>query len=137
MKAKHNDPDTITFSFTGITDSVSIFLTLMSLQSGYNLRDLRFIYTSKVRKDLTATLLTLRKTIKWAGRLENTGVDLPLPSRLLRRAWRVWYNKAPHAIGWSKRHYVFHDWRYLLQYKDVQDLRYVIKGRVRFILDGP
>ncbi len=55
-------------------------------------------------------------------------LDLPAPKRLQRRAWRVWYNKAPHAIGWSKRHYVFHDWRYAFSFSNVKDVRRTINS---------
>ncbi len=77
---------------------------------------------SKIRNDLERTIKTLGKTLAWVP--SNELHALPAPRRLQRRAWRVWYNKAPHAIGWSKRHYVFHDWRYSFSFEDVNDKRY-------------
>jgi hypothetical protein len=92
------------------------------LDSGYALANLRITYTSKLRHSLEATVMKLKRGLEW---IPAAGSDvLPLPQRLQRRAWRVWYNKAPHAIGWSKRHYVFHDWRYAFTFKDVSDVRY-------------
>ena len=108
----------------------------MSLLTGYNLSKLRVVYTSRLRDDLTKSVHKLRNTIDAAGSSEGMNhcfrlneiisgemLSKPLPSRLPRRAWRVWYNKAPHAIGWSKRHYVFHDWRYAFTFRDVSDTK--------------
>lgn len=93
-----------------------------SLSSGYGLKTLRVTYISKVHRALEGTIEKLRKSLAWTG--NQVAHELPLPQRLQRRAWRVWYNKAPHAIGWSKRHYIFHDWRYAFTFADVTDPRY-------------
>ena len=103
----------------------------MTLQSGYTLPKLKMVLISKLRWDLSDSVRKLGCTIK---RLEGMtegfrhgvpeSVSSPSPERLPRRAWRVWYNKAPHAIGWSKRHYIFHDWRYAFDFHNIVDIRY-------------
>jgi hypothetical protein len=109
----------------------------MNLQSGYTLSKLRVILTSKLREDLTASIRKLQESLitsrdpadadlsSESTTIASNGVPVPAPTRLGRRAWRVWYNKAPHAIGWSKRHYVFHDWRYSFDFRNVGDIKYV------------
>ena len=97
---------------------------MTSLQSGYKLSRAQVVYASKLREDLTSSVEKLSKSIEWAGSDEGGNISKPMPNRLQRRAWRVWYNKAPHAIGWSKRHYVFHDWRYGFDFRDVVDVKY-------------
>lgn len=101
----------------------------MSLQSGYILSRLNVQYASKLRYDLTESIERLKKTIDLAGYSGSYESKYPTPRRLQRRAWRVFYNKAPHAIGWSKRHYVFHDWRYEFEFRGVSDVRYIPKHR--------
>ena len=95
------------------------------LQSGYSLAKLRVVYVSKIREDLENTIRSLSGSLRWSTSVDESTLQKPIPSRLQRRAWRVWYNKAPHAIGWSKRHYVFHDWRYAFESQDVSDVKYV------------
>jgi len=110
----------------------------MGIQSGYKLSKLRVVLTSKLREDLTASIQKLKQSLleprqpsgDWSysdTTNENIALPIPAPSRLGRRAWRVWYNKAPHAIGWSKRHYVFHDWRYAFDFRNVGDIKYVAR----------
>jgi hypothetical protein len=103
-----------------------ILISEMTHQSGYKLSSLRVTYTSKLRADLETTIKNLRKALAWIPCRHSEDTD-PLPQRLQRRAWRVWYNKAPHAIGWSKRHYVFHDWRYAFDFKLMRNHRYVFR----------
>jgi len=111
----------------------------MTLQSGYKLSNLRIVYRSKLRDDLQSSITTLKRTLDWIptadGMISSFSICIPItgesgeysmPSRLPRRAWRVWYNKAPHAIGWSKIHYIFHDWGYSFDFKNVKDVKYDI-----------
>ena len=97
----------------------------MTLQSGYKLSRLDVVYTSKLRTDLSSTISQLKKALDLSQSAMSAGVGNPMPKRLQRRAWRVGYNKAPHAIGWSKRHYVFHDWRYGFEFRNANDVKYV------------
>ena len=107
-------------------------MEFMNLQSGYQLRKLNIVLISKLREDLTYSVKKLGQSIQRlevlkdvsSGSANHGVVKSPLPERLARRAWRVWYNKAPHAIGWSKRHYVFHDWRYAFDFRNICDIRY-------------
>ena len=96
----------------------------MSLvKTGYTLPSLTVTYVSSIRSSLERTISKLKYSLDWiraAG-----GHESALPARRERRAWRVWYNKAPHAIGWSKRHYIFHDWRYCFTFKEVSKPQYV------------
>lgn len=120
----------------------------MKLQSGYKLSRLRIVLSSKLRQDFSSSISTLQKTLELAennlpsaaasgsSSLERSGLTHVSPSRLHRRAWRVWYNKAPHAIGWSKRHYVFHDWRYAFDFRHINDVKYVINSFKRVIPVG-
>ena len=117
-------PDYMAIFTSNVHRNLFLF-QVMTLQSGYQLGKLRVIYTSKLRDDLTASIRKLERTIESATSEERGSLPKPMPFRLQRRAWRVWYNKAPHAIGWSKRHYVFHDWRYGFDYQDVDDPKYV------------
>jgi hypothetical protein len=93
------------------------------MTSGYTLCRVRVTYIARLREELERTIATLRRTMDWCPTLVST--SQPVPQRRQRRAWRVWYNKAPHAIGWSKRHYVFHDWRYSVNFENITDPRYV------------
>jgi hypothetical protein len=95
------------------------------MQSGYTLSRLRVIYISKMREHLASSIRELSRTLEWIDDKHIHGAIKPMPYRLQRRAWRVWYNKAPHAIGWSKRHYVFHDWRYGFDFFNVTNVKYV------------
>ncbi|CAK9028544.1 unnamed protein product [Durusdinium trenchii] len=89
----------------------------MSL-SEYGLATLRFVYTSKLRRELQYTIANLRRSLEWSG----SDKDWPLPQRLPRRAWRVSYLKRPFRAKISIRHYVFHDFRYQFTFRDVKDV---------------
>lgn len=94
------------------------------MTSGYGLSRFRVTYIARIREELERTISNLRRTLDQSPKLSSSAVAVP--QRHQRRAWRVWYNKAPHAIGWSKRHYVFHDWRYSFDFRSVADARYSI-----------
>ncbi|CAE8725757.1 unnamed protein product [Polarella glacialis] len=83
----------------------------------YNLATLRFVYTSKLKKELQFTIQNLRRTLEWSNE------SWPVPQRLPRRAWRVSYLKRPFKCKSTVRHYVFHDWRYQFTFRDVQDVQ--------------
>merc|ERR1719382_1963044 len=85
--------------------------------SEYNLSMLRFVYTSKLRRELQYTITNLRRTLEWSPE------QWPLPQRLPRRAFRVSYLKGPFKGKTAIRHYVFHDWRYQFTFRDVKDVQ--------------
>eukprot|EP00440_Ansanella_granifera_P001762 gb/GFBE01001900.1/.p1 GENE.gb/GFBE01001900.1/~~gb/GFBE01001900.1/.p1 ORF type:complete len:173 (+),score=29.80 gb/GFBE01001900.1/:1-519(+) len=85
--------------------------------SEYSLATLRFTYTSKLRRELQFTIGNLRRTLEWSNE------QWPVPQRLPRRAWRVSYLKRPFKCKTTVRHYVFHDWRYQFEFRDVQDVQ--------------
>ncbi|CAJ1382479.1 unnamed protein product [Effrenium voratum] len=84
--------------------------------SDYGLATLRFVYTSKLRKELQYTISNLRHTLQWSQEA------WPIPQRLPRRAWRVTYLKRPFRVKTTVRHYVFHDFRYQFTFRDVKDV---------------
>mmetsp|Transcript_54123 Transcript_54123/g.127176 ORF Transcript_54123/g.127176 Transcript_54123/m.127176 type:complete len:185 (+) Transcript_54123:50-604(+) len=84
--------------------------------SDYSLATLRFVYTSKLRRELQFSITNLRKTLEWS---EETW---PVPQRLPRRAWRVSYLKLPFRAKINIRHHVFHDYRYQFTFRNVQDV---------------
>lgn len=84
--------------------------------SEYRLATLRFVYTSKLRRELQFSISNLRRTLEWSNE------PWPLPQRLPRRAWRVSYLKRPFRAKICVRHYVFHDFRYQFIFRDVEDV---------------
>lgn len=83
----------------------------------YKLSSLKFIYTSKLRRELQFTVQNLRRTLEWSAE------SWPVPQRLPRRAYRITYLKGPFRGKTSQRHYIFHDWRYQFTFRDVNDVR--------------
>eukprot|EP00933_Yihiella_yeosuensis_P001153 TRINITY_DN101887_c0_g1_i1.p1 TRINITY_DN101887_c0_g1~~TRINITY_DN101887_c0_g1_i1.p1 ORF type:complete len:201 (-),score=16.18 TRINITY_DN101887_c0_g1_i1:65-580(-) len=83
----------------------------------YQLNTLRFVYTSKLRRELQYTIHNLRRTLEWSDE------QWPVPTRLPRRAWRVSYLKRPFKCKTTVRHYVFHDWRYQFEFRNVKDVQ--------------
>jgi hypothetical protein len=73
----------------------------------YNLTQLRVTYNSKLRWDLQATIKNLKNSIE-----ANPKISLPLPQRVGRSAWRVWYLKAPFRNKLRKKHFVFFEYKY-------------------------
>mmetsp|Transcript_22577 Transcript_22577/g.42553 ORF Transcript_22577/g.42553 Transcript_22577/m.42553 type:complete len:182 (-) Transcript_22577:65-610(-) len=82
----------------------------------YSLATLRFVYTSKLRRELQFSITNLRNTLEWSQEA------WPLPHRLPRRSWRVHYIKRPFRCKIAMRHYVFSDYRYQFTFRDVQDV---------------
>eukprot|EP00927_Polykrikos_kofoidii_P043549 TRINITY_DN37620_c0_g2_i1.p1 TRINITY_DN37620_c0_g2~~TRINITY_DN37620_c0_g2_i1.p1 ORF type:complete len:174 (-),score=23.85 TRINITY_DN37620_c0_g2_i1:48-569(-) len=83
----------------------------------YRLSTLRFVYTSKLRKELQYTITNLRKTLEWSQQ------TWPVPQRLPRRAYRFTYLKGPFKGKIAQRHFVFHDWQYQFTFRDVEDVQ--------------
>mmetsp|Transcript_75548 Transcript_75548/g.142541 ORF Transcript_75548/g.142541 Transcript_75548/m.142541 type:complete len:172 (-) Transcript_75548:23-538(-) len=83
----------------------------------YRLATLRFVYTSKLRKELQFTVQNLRRTLEWSPE------SWPVPQRLPRRSFRCSYLRGPFKGKTSWRHYVFHDWRYQFTFRNVEDVR--------------
>lgn len=83
----------------------------------YKLASLRFVYTSKLRRELQFSVANLRRSLEWSSE------SWPLPQRLPRRASRVSYLRGPFKGKISTRHYIFHDWRYQFTFNGVQDVR--------------
>jgi len=96
---------------------LSLFKSLSTMAlSEYGLATLRFVYTSKLRKELQFSIANLRRTSEWSSEA------WPLPQRLPRRAWRVSYLKRPFRSKITIRHYVFHDFRYQFTFRNVKDV---------------
>ena len=93
----------------------------MSQQSGYHLARLKIVYCAKLRDHLEQTMLNLKESLTRELAQQPTAIQ-----RLPRRAWRVWYLKAPFRNKLSKKHYVFHDWRYSFTFDDVNDPKAVV-----------
>mmetsp|Transcript_88329 Transcript_88329/g.247088 ORF Transcript_88329/g.247088 Transcript_88329/m.247088 type:complete len:183 (-) Transcript_88329:18-566(-) len=85
--------------------------------SEYRLSTLRFVYTSKLRRELQYTMQNLRKSLEWSPE------PWPLPQRLPRRSFRVTYMKGPFKGKIAQRHYVFNDWQYQFTFREVEDVR--------------
>mmetsp|Transcript_137143 Transcript_137143/g.292939 ORF Transcript_137143/g.292939 Transcript_137143/m.292939 type:complete len:174 (-) Transcript_137143:56-577(-) len=83
----------------------------------YKLATLRFVYTSKLRRELQSAVGNLRRTLEWSPE------QWPLPQRLPRRAYRCSYLKGPFKGKTALRHYIFHDWRYQFTFRGVQDVQ--------------
>eukprot|EP00929_Paragymnodinium_shiwhaense_P108361 TRINITY_DN74680_c0_g1_i1.p1 TRINITY_DN74680_c0_g1~~TRINITY_DN74680_c0_g1_i1.p1 ORF type:complete len:173 (-),score=32.37 TRINITY_DN74680_c0_g1_i1:110-628(-) len=83
----------------------------------YRLSQLRFVYTSKLRRELQFSIGNLRRTLEWSEEA------WPVPQRLPRRAYRISYLKGPFKAKQAIRHYVFHDWQYQFTFRDVKDVR--------------
>merc|ERR1740138_698936 len=83
----------------------------------YRLAALRFVYTSKLRRELQFTIQNLRRTLEWSPE------QWPLPQRLPRRAYRCTYLKGPFKGKTALRHYIFHDWRYQFTFRGVEDVQ--------------
>mmetsp|Transcript_98453 Transcript_98453/g.195266 ORF Transcript_98453/g.195266 Transcript_98453/m.195266 type:complete len:174 (+) Transcript_98453:70-591(+) len=83
----------------------------------YRLATLKFVYTSKLRRELQWSVQNLRRTLEWSSD------PWPLPQRLPRRAYRVSYIKAPFKGKEFWRHFVFHDYRYQFTFRHVEDVR--------------
>eukprot|EP00928_Gymnodinium_smaydae_P049230 TRINITY_DN33022_c0_g1_i1.p1 TRINITY_DN33022_c0_g1~~TRINITY_DN33022_c0_g1_i1.p1 ORF type:complete len:172 (+),score=30.98 TRINITY_DN33022_c0_g1_i1:137-652(+) len=88
----------------------------------YGLSTLRFVYTSKLRKELQFTISNLRRTLEW------TPESWPVPQRLPRRAYRVTYAKGPFRGKTALKHYVFHDWRYQFTFRGVRDVQSAVSS---------
>mmetsp|Transcript_11039 Transcript_11039/g.20028 ORF Transcript_11039/g.20028 Transcript_11039/m.20028 type:complete len:175 (-) Transcript_11039:128-652(-) len=85
----------------------------------YRLATLRFVYQSRLRKELQYSIQNLRRTLEWS----NESQKWPLPQRLPRRAQKVSYLRAPFKGKITAKHYVFHDYRYHFTFRDVKDVQ--------------
>ena len=94
-------------------------------QSQYELTSLAVTYTARLRPHLVRTIANLKGAVDAAS---PGAVPLPVPQRLPRRAWRVWYLKSPFRDTIRKKHYVFQDWRYRFTFKSVADARPVMSS---------
>ena len=96
------------------------------MSAGYQLTSLSLTYTAKLKDPLIRSIANLKTSIdSLQGRSD---VTLPVPVRLPRRAWRVWYLKSPFRDTIRKKHYVFQDWRYKFIFKNVSDVRAVLNA---------
>mmetsp|Transcript_57700 Transcript_57700/g.134979 ORF Transcript_57700/g.134979 Transcript_57700/m.134979 type:complete len:175 (-) Transcript_57700:67-591(-) len=85
----------------------------------YKLATLRFVYQSKLRKELQYSMQNLRQTLEWS----NESRKWPLPQRLPRRAFRATYLRAPFKGKITAKQYVFHDYRYHFTFRDVENVQ--------------
>jgi len=88
----------------------------------YRLARLKVVYNARLRGELDMTIDNLKSTLGWLP------TPLPMPERLPRRSWRVWYLKSPFREKIRKKHYVFHDWRYAFTFSDVEDPRPIMSS---------